>query len=332
VSAAYLLPLLFEKQFFNLNAFVAEGGGFDFSKFFMYPNMTGQMPPGNFWPVYYREFESTVFLLAVCICIFLIRVLRIRIISPASASNIVNLFFLVAALWSLFLLFGASSFLWNFIPFFKYIQFPFRWLNVTVFLVGFLFSAAGYWILENKKDKHSGRFTGISTVVLLFLVCALYDYKYIVTSPVFTPDELMPPRAVNWTKEHLPAGVDMNKIKTEEIPGKRISLLSGEGNAEVITWNSSYRSAKTVFKEDSRVRIRTFYFPGWQAYLDGIRTKIIKEDGTGAMLIDIPQGKHLLDLKFVDTPIRYYSKFVSIFSLLLVTIIIGMIRNRKTTL
>jgi hypothetical protein len=144
ISAAYLFPLMYEKKFFILNAFVAEGGGFDFSKFFIYPDTTGEMPPGNFWPVYYREFESAVFLLIICLCVFSIRSIKMRNLSTGNDINTVNLFFLCAAFGSLFFLFGMSSFLWNVIPFIKYLQFPFRWLNITVFLVAFLFSAAGF--------------------------------------------------------------------------------------------------------------------------------------------------------------------------------------------
>ena len=298
----------------------------------MYPNLTDEMPPGNFWPVYYSEFEATVFLLVICLCIFSIRMIKIRNISTENDANTVNLFFLSASLGSLFLLFGMSSFLWNVIPFFKYIQFPFRWLNIAVYLVTFLFSAAGFWMLESKKDKHSGRFTGMTVVALLFLICALYDYKYIITSPVFAPDELMPPKSVNWTEEHLPSGVDINKIKIHEVSGKNISIPKGEGEAEVVTWNSTERSINAVLKEDSVIRIKTFYFPGWKAFIDGNRAELNKEDGTGAMLVDIPRGEHFLELKFVDTPIRYYSKLVTIFSLLVVIISIVAILIRRTIL
>ena len=324
VSAAYLLPLLFEKQFFNLTAFVAEGGGFDFSKFFIYPNMTGQMPSANFWPVYYKEFETTVFLLSFFLCIFTLRITQIRRVITMRTTYIVDLFFLGTALGSLLLLLGISSFLWNAIPFFKFIQFPFRWLNITVFAVAFL-SAAGFRMVENVYKKRAEGYAVIAVICLIFLICFLYDYKYIMTSPVFTPDELTPPKSVNWTKEHLPAGVDIGKIRETENEGKLI-FIRGEGKAEVVAWKSSSRLIQTTVKEQSLIRIRTLYFPGWKAYIDGTETEIKKENGSGAMLVNIPPGAHLLELKFVDTPIRYYSKFVAILSFLLVTISIVMYR------
>ena len=67
--------------------------------------------------------------------------------------------------------------------------------------------------------------------------------------------------------------------------------------------------------------IRTFYFPGWKAYIDSKKTTIKKESDTGAMLIDIPAGKHALVLKFEDIPLRYVSKFVSLAALFFVVIL-----------
>ena len=328
VSAAYLFPLLFEKHFFNINAFVAAGGGFDFAQYFIYPNMTGIMPPGNFWPVYYKEFETAIFLLSVFICIFMMRMARLKNIKTGRDTNSVNFIFIGTALGSLFLLFGLSSFIWNAIPFFKFIQFPFRWLNITFFAVAFL-SAAGFRLTEYNSGRRTERRVAIGIVVLIFLVCILYDYKYIVTSPVFTSDELIPPKSVNWTKEHLPTGVDINIIRLAETKEDRITILTGDGNVEIATWNTAKRSVKTVLKEDSVIRIRTFYFPGWNAYIDGKRTKINKEDGSGAMLVDVTRGKHMLELKFVDTPIRFYSKLVTIFSLMFIIILIGVSQIRE---
>ena len=37
---------------------------------------------------------------------------------------------------------------------------------------------------------------------------------------------------------------------------------------------------------------------------------------TGAILIEIPEGEHILELKFTDTPVRYYGKLISLISLL----------------
>lgn len=322
VSAVYLFPLFFEKQFLNIYAFVAEEDGFAFSDFFIYPKMTEQMPPGNFWPVYFKEFETAVFLLSIFICIFTLRIIEIRRITTMRTTHDVNIFFLGTSLGSFFLLFGISSFLWNTIPFMKFIQFPSRWLNINVFAVAFL-SAAGFWIMENISKKRLEKYFIVVGVLLIFLVCFLYDYKYIMISPVYTPDELIPPKAVNWTKEHLPTGVDIRKIRETE-NSEKLMYITGGGTSEVIKWKTASMIIKTNVREQSLMKIRTFYFPGWEAFIDGKKTRINREDDTGAIVVDVPNGEHLLELKFKDTPIRFYSKIVTLFSILVITSLIVM--------
>jgi uncharacterized membrane protein YfhO len=93
------------------------------------------------------------------------------------------------------------------------------------------------------------------------------------------------------------------------------------GESEILAWKSVTRAIKTDTKKDSLLRIRTFYFPGWKAYIDGIQTEIRKENDSGAMLVTVPGGMHTLELKFRDTPVRYYSKIITIFSLLFIVIL-----------
>ncbi len=222
------------------------------------------------------------------------------------------------AICSMFLLFGISTFIWETIPFFEYIQFPTRWLNITAFAVVFLTSAI-FWVLGDiYKSKRGHKYF----ITLLFLVCLLLayslslDYKYISLANIFTVKELMPVKAVNWNAEHLPAGVDIRKIdKNSE---ERIVITRGEGKAEIVAWKSAERIIEATAKKPLTLRIRTFNFPGWTAYIDGRQTEIKTENGMGAMVVNIPEGHHSLRLIFKDSSIRYYSKMISLLSMILV--------------
>jgi uncharacterized membrane protein YfhO len=69
------------------------------------------------------------------------------------------------------------------------------------------------------------------------------------------------------------------------------------------------------------VRIATFYYPGWEAMIDGKKSSIAIERGSGAMLIEVPQGVHTLNLTFGDTPLRVFSRYLSVCSFLLMAIL-----------
>ena len=89
-----------------------------------------------------------------------------------------------------------------------------------------------------------------------------------------------------------------------------------------MAWKSAERVVTVTAGKPLTLRIRTFYFPGWKAYVDGMPTPIKTEEGVGAMLIDIPAGKQVLILKFEDTPIRYVSKLISLFSLFFIVMLV----------
>lgn len=74
---------------------------------------------------------------------------------------------------------------------------------------------------------------------------------------------------------------------------------------------------------------RTFIFPGWTTTIDSTQTNITTESGSGAILLTIPEGAHLVDLRFKDTPVRYYAKLMTLFSLILIIVfsVSGVIRR-----
>ena len=84
-----------------------------------------------------------------------------------------------------------------------------------------------------------------------------------------------------------------------------------------LEWKSAERIVKIIANDLLTVRIRTFNFPGWTAHIDGIPAMIKSEDGTKAILVDVPKGDHFLKLNFKDTPIRIIGKIVSLLSFII---------------
>jgi len=146
ISAAYTLPLMLEKEFVSTKAFLSRG--FYFANFFILPNRVSTLPPDRFWPVYYDFFIFFVLLFFIFIFLFLILILKMNSLRNMEDVNAVNKFFAGIAICSMVLLFGISTFIWKTIPLFSYIQFPFRWLNITTFaLVFYLPPCSGRWEL-----------------------------------------------------------------------------------------------------------------------------------------------------------------------------------------
>jgi len=141
----------------------------------------------------------------------------------------------------------------------------------------------------------------------------LPDYKYVSSACMFGIHDLFPVKAINWLPEHLPKGVDIEKVNSN-YSKERISIIKGKGKVEVVAWQSAERVMGIKTTEPITLRIRTFNFPGWKAYIDNTTTEIITEKDVGAIIINIPKGKHTVVMRFEDTSIRYYSKIISLIS------------------
>jgi hypothetical protein len=310
LSAAYILPLAFEKQFMHLDAITGEG--FNFAHYFVLPDMTDQFPSGSVWPVYYNTFLfHMLFLITLTLLFFSQLVKNLQTMKKENKLS-VTVFFIGIALWSMFLLFGISTFIWKTVPYFKYISFPFRWLNIAAFAIVFV-SASGFWLIGHAyKKKRWNTFL----LALLFLICLFLDYKYISSATFFSEHALLPVKVEKWvTTEYLPKWVATEKVvKKGTSKEKRVDII-GEGKATIIQWNAAERIIKMRAQEPLTVRMKTFYFPGWKAYLDDIPIPIKTEEGAGTMLIDVPKGRHVLILKFEDTPIRVYAKIISVITI-----------------
>jgi hypothetical protein len=114
---------------------------------------------------------------------------------------------------------------------------------------------------------------------------------------------------------------NMKQIMSEEKPVK-ITVMSGPALTDILEWKPEKRSISIVGSAPSLLRVATFYYPGWQAKINDRVIPIGKEDMSGAMLIQVPEGKQTLELCFVDTPTRYYSGAVSLFSCLILVLLV----------
>ncbi len=329
ISAAYFLPLLYEKNFIALDASVQKTSGAIFSDFFILPDTRSKFSDDHFWQIYYDTFLFHVIFLGILILLFFLQMKKIKGIEAETHSKIITKFFFGLSAGSLFFLFGISAFIWELMPFFRFIQFPIRWLNITTFSVVFMSAAMFYRISQGYKSPKN-----LLLVVIIFFICIFLDFKYINSAPMFERTELLPVKGVNWTLEHLPTGVDVDNIDKDEHEQNYVDIIKGRGKLDIIRWNSSNRIFHAVAEEDIILKIKTFNFPGWTANINGSQIEIKTEEKTGSMVIAIPEGQHVLELNFTDTPVRHYGKIISFFSfiILLAIFILELINKSQTKL
>src|SRR3989344_184553 len=86
---------------------------------------------------------------------------------------------------------------------------------------------------------------------------------------------------------------------------------------------TQYAKAEIISKSESMILIQTAYFPAWKIYIDRVNTPFkITQKG---MEIKENPGKHVIEVKFEQTPLEKIANLMSLIGLFL--LIIGIIRN-----
>jgi len=199
---------------------------------------------------------------------------------------------------------------WKYIPEFSDLQFPWRWLTFSGLSVSIL---AGYLFANSKVGIQKSA----SIFILPFLIISsflIYQVSYFRGeeindwkrhSGVFAPIEYRP--------------VWLNNPVRILPPVEKAAIIKGSGSVKIIDWKSNQHILSTSGETDLRLKLSTFYYPGWKAKIDGKESSIIID--AGSMLLEVPKGRHKVEFMFQDTPVRYYGKVISIISLFIVVFI-----------
>ena len=85
--------------------------------------------------------------------------------------------------------------------------------------------------------------------------------------------------------------------------GPRASLLAG-GTAAIVEEKTHRMSVEVDSPGPTTLRLHLFHTPGWKARIDRDELSVRGEPGTALVLVDVPAGRHRVNLRFSDTPVR----------------------------
>ena len=103
---------------------------------------------------------------------------------------------------------------------------------------------------------------------------------------------------------------------------RKATVMKGDAIVKVVAWESEKRIIDVDVDKPSILKLNTFYYPGWEAEIDGKKVDIAIEEPSGTMMVNILPGKHILALQFHNTRLRDYALYISIISSLIVIIIL----------
>ncbi len=325
VSAAYWLPMLFERSYIVQEQWMM--AKYNYRKQFVYPFQLLDPRWGYGYAVAGPEDGMPL-------------QVGILLLTTATAAIVLGLrrrerrgellFWGGAAAVAILLTTGASAPVWEAVPLLPLVQFPWRFLALAVVAL----SLVGGCLPTILAGEDHPRTAGVTLVLALATLVAGHPH----TLPQHTP---VPPRAETpvavidfeleypdmrgmtaWTRE-FPSESPLIEQYLAGKPLRKAHILHGEG--EVIPLRHGGRSEEVLVIARSEVILQfyTYYYPGWRAYVDGLPVSIRPEGKYGLITLEVPPGEHRVLIRFEDTPLRLGAGFVSLASLLAGLVLLG---------
>ena len=315
-SASFTLPMLFEKKFVHIETLL--GGYFDYRQHFV---TIKQLFLSNHWgygsstlgPIDDLSLSTGIvqWILGVVSGIFAIFTFK----KDRKISFLV-LFLGLITLVILFLTHQKSSFIWSFFEPLAFLQFPWRFLGIGVFILSFL---SGYAVYSFAKFKY-----GVGVLVLslvLFLNFSFFTPKtwLNVSDNYFLTGEVWQKGLTASIFDYLPIYAVLpppsQAPKTPEI------LI---GNAEFTDYikGSNYQTGNLKVTKEARIRLPLFDFPGMKVYLNNQIISHVNNDCSGEpfcmglITFNAPPGSYDFKVQLRNTPIRTIGNIISLVSLI----------------
>lgn len=186
-------------------------------------------------------------------------------------------------IFAVFISTPLSLFIWDNFKILQKVQFPWRWLAI-ISLCGVIFTAAGFEYLgECFRTK-------MRPLALIMVGLIIAGVVFSATQ-VIKPAVYIPRREFIEKVKKLPDAPSYDcwlavwSVKTALANTERVSTK--DRKVDNIVWNPTTRVFRVAEGEAQTARIATFYYPHWQATINGEEVTIEK-DTDGVILIPLP--------------------------------------------
>lgn len=216
-------------------------------------------------------------------------------------------FFMGVFILSAFLASSLSSFVWENISS-SFVQFPYRFLSLTIIAVSFLASYLSYILFS--KIKFAVIFIGI-------IILSLSSFSYLKNIEYLDfPDEYYSTNDATTTvhDEYMPIWV---KEKPQTRPESKVQVITGEASISNIVESSNRIEFDTEVLGDSKIRVNTIYYPGWKAFVEGEQREIHYDNEFGAIELELKEYDDKVYLTFQDDLLRIISNTISLVGVLI---------------
>jgi len=321
LSAFFLLPAFFEKQYTSVDSIVTAGYS-SYLHHFIYLRQLfdrkwgyGGSILGPFDNISFQLGYPQIILAALASIVF-IKIFRKNKNKKKFLSELTYL--AIAFLISVFMMTFHSQFIWTKFKIIQLAQFPWRLLAFTSTFTAFLTGSITYLIKDRQKIK--------TIVSFLILITIGLNYQF------FKPSEYSPNEDFYYTdKQKIKAQMSdtlydylpINAKKPPKVPDKQYQTL-----ADITDFNSKtgYFSFTSNTSKTEDFILNQYFFPGWQVKINNQLVDIKPDEQLGRIQFQLPSGEHQVKIKLAKTKLQYWSDIISLISW---TGLIGFLLLRK---
>ena len=317
LAAFFVLPMLFERKYVHVETLLS--GYFDYRQHFV---DLRQMFLSNNWgygssvlgPHDDLALSSGLVLLTLGL---IAGVLAIANIKRQKKIAPLVLLLLSVELGVLFLMHLRSSFIWEALASLAWLQFPWRFLSDSIFILAFI---AAFAIHFSGKFKYA---LGAATIVAVFL---LYG-SFFQPKAWFNMTDKEKFEGTSWEKQLTISIFDYLPIYAQLPPEARApelpEVLQGDVKFMGYKKGSDYHQGTVEVNENSTLRVPLFDFPGMKVLVDGVETPHYRDCSNqdpclGLVTFNLEPGDKLVKVELKNTPVRATGNIISIFSGLVV--------------
>ena len=216
----------------------------------------------------------------------------------------------IMGITTLFMCTSFSIYVSKLLPKIDVASFAWRWLVIASLFTSLLVAAAIDYLSRHSKMA-ARRLWFYRALVAAAIVLNIW----ITVGTVINGALSNPP--LDATANYIEAGfTPRGSVDPHALPDTPQVTIQPEGGAsEVMLWQPYHRQIGVKVEESSRVRLKTYNFPGWIARVDGEPTPMISDED-GVQVVEVSSGVHLIEVSFVNTPIRTVGALLSALGLL----------------
>lgn len=329
VSSFYTIPALFEKDFTRMQAAIVSDY-FDYSIHFVSIRQFFELNwgyGGSTWGPYddmsFYLGTGQLLIFAFGLFIFTKRILKLYTLQPTikrfiqkgmqtptlMMPAIFGTFFFIAA----FMATTYSKFIWDVLPFFAYIQFPWRWLSVASLFLA-LCASALIFAIENRIARFIYALVGV--VLLAIVSVTIFKPEKSISGYeewYYTDRNRISTHMSPVLPDFIPIQVS-DEVFAQPVTNSKVLVCELDQSCPfeytVVSNLTHKKIVQVTLSQPQSIIFATADFPGWQVKLNGVQVEKLISD-QGLIQVAVPKGEHEIEIIFENTPVRTTANILS---------------------